>query len=61
MISGIVTGCLLVLFVIGCVWAFSPRQRGAFDEAAQLPLREDETAPEPVRAGAGHDEEGGVR
>ena len=56
MVSGIVTAVLLLLFVIGCVWAFSPRRHREFDEAAQLPLREDEAAPEPAHVGDWHEE-----
>ncbi len=38
MLSGIVTAILLVLFLIGSVWAFSPRRKRDFEAAAQLPL-----------------------
>ena len=38
MISGIVTATLLVVFVAGWAWAWSPRRRKAFDEAARLPF-----------------------
>jgi cytochrome c oxidase cbb3-type subunit IV len=41
MIPGIITGALLVLFIAGWVWAWSPRRKRAFDDAAQLPLQED--------------------
>ena len=41
MISGIITGFLLVLFLVGWVWAWSPRRKRAFDEAARLPLLDD--------------------
>ena len=41
MVSGIVTVVLLVLFVAGWIWAWSPRRRKSFDEAAQLPLEDD--------------------
>lgn len=37
-ISGIVTAVLLVLFVAGWIWAWSPRRKQEFDDAAQLPL-----------------------
>jgi cytochrome c oxidase cbb3-type subunit 4 len=40
MISGIVTAILLVVFVGGWVWAWSPRRRREFEEAALLPLDE---------------------
>lgn len=46
MLSGILTAVLLLLFVIGSVWAFSPRRREEFDEAAQLPLRDCEAGSE---------------
>lgn len=38
MIAGLVTGALLVLFIGGWIWAWSPKRKQAFDEAAQLPL-----------------------
>ena len=38
MLSGIVTSILLVLFLAGWVWAWSPRRRADFDAAAMLPL-----------------------
>lgn len=41
MLSGIVTAILLVLFLIGSVWAFSPRRKRDFEAAAQLPLNDD--------------------
>lgn len=53
-VSGVVTGLLLVLFVAGCVWAFSPRRRSAFDAAARLPLGDDGAGPEPARSAAMH-------
>jgi cytochrome c oxidase cbb3-type subunit IV len=43
MMSGIVTAILLVLFLIGSVWAFSPRRKPEFDAAARLAL--DDAAP----------------
>ncbi|PJK00568.1 CcoQ/FixQ family Cbb3-type cytochrome c oxidase assembly chaperone [Lysobacteraceae bacterium NML91-0213] len=45
MVSGIVTLLLLLLFVGGWVWAWSPRRKRDFDEAAQLPLADDEVPP----------------
>lgn len=42
MISGIVTAALLVLFIAGWVWAWNPKRKHEFDDAAQLPLSEDE-------------------
>ena len=38
MIGGIVTAALLALFIGGWIWAWSPKRKQAFDEAAQLPL-----------------------
>jgi cytochrome c oxidase cbb3-type subunit IV len=43
-VSGIVTAILLVVFVAGWAWAWSPRRRKAFDEAARLPLDDGEDA-----------------
>lgn len=42
MISGIVTATLLVLFIAGWIWAWSPKRKRDFDAAASLPLQEDE-------------------
>jgi cytochrome c oxidase cbb3-type subunit 4 len=44
MVSGIVTAILLVVFLAGWAWAWSPRRRKAFDEAARLPFDEGEDA-----------------
>jgi cytochrome c oxidase cbb3-type subunit IV len=38
MVSGIVTAVLLLVFVVGWAWAWSPRRRQAFEEAALMPL-----------------------
>ncbi|HEU0307181.1 MAG TPA: cbb3-type cytochrome c oxidase subunit 3 [Lysobacter sp.] len=38
MVSGIVTAMLLVVFLAGWAWAWSPRRRRDFEEAARLPL-----------------------
>ncbi len=38
MVSGIVSLMLLVIFVGGWVWAWSPKRREEFEEAARLPL-----------------------
>jgi cytochrome c oxidase cbb3-type subunit 4 len=40
MVSGVVTVVLLVVFLAGWAWAWSPRRKHDFDEAAQLPLAE---------------------
>ena len=44
MLSGIVTAVLLVLFLVGWAWAWSPKRKPHFDEAARLPLDEDDEA-----------------
>ncbi len=50
MISGIVTSVLLVVFVGGWIWVWSPRRKSEFDAAARLPLEESSTpAQEPQR------------
>ena len=41
MIPGIITGVLIVLFLAGWAWAWSPRRKRAFDDAARLPLQEE--------------------
>ncbi|NGY03190.1 cbb3-type cytochrome oxidase subunit 3 [Solimonas terrae] len=41
MISGLVTATLLLAFVAMAVWAWSPRSRVRFAEAARLPLEDD--------------------
>lgn len=41
MLSGIVTTFLLVLFVGGWIWAWSPKRKSDFDAAARLPLEEE--------------------
>lgn len=38
MLSGIITIILLILFVVGWIWAWSPRRKRDFDAAARLPL-----------------------
>ncbi|MGY0505820.1 cbb3-type cytochrome oxidase subunit 3 [Luteimonas sp. e5] len=40
--SGIVTAILLVLFVAGWIWAWSPKRKRSFDAAARLPLDDQE-------------------
>lgn len=42
MLSGIITAILLVLFIAGWIWAWSPKRKQAFDAAAQLPLDDQE-------------------
>ena len=55
MIGGIVTAALLVLFIGGWIWAWSPKRKQAFDEAARLPLDDGGTGPD-----AGRDDKGNV-
>lgn len=38
MLSGIVSLILLVLFILGTVWVFSPKRKTEFDEAARLAI-----------------------
>lgn len=40
-VSGVVTGVLLVLFLAGWAWAWSGRRREDFEAAARLPLVND--------------------
>lgn len=42
MVSGIVTGFLLLLFVGGWIWAWNPRRKADFDAAAALPLEDED-------------------
>ena len=41
MVSGIVTGLLLVLFVGGWIWLWRPARKPELDAAARMPLDED--------------------
>jgi cytochrome c oxidase cbb3-type subunit 4 len=43
MVSGIVTGILLLLFVAGWIWAWRPERKADFDAAARLPLSDEES------------------
>jgi len=38
MLTGIVTSFLLLLFLAGWAWAWSPRRKADFDAAARLPF-----------------------
>lgn len=42
MMSGVITAILIVLFVGGWIWLWRPRHKKHFDDAAQLPLNDDE-------------------
>ncbi len=44
MVSGIITSILLLVFLGGWAWAWSPRRKRDFDAAARLPL--DDADPE---------------
>jgi|PlaIllAssembly_1097288.scaffolds.fasta_scaffold613333_2 cytochrome c oxidase cbb3-type subunit 4 len=45
-IRGIGTVILLLSFVGLCLWAWAPGQRRRFEEAAMLPLLDDDLSPE---------------
>lgn len=45
MIPGIVTAVLIVLFLAGWVWVWSPRRKRVFDAAARLPLDDQPASP----------------
>ncbi len=47
MISGIITAVLLAVFLGGTAWAYSPRRRAEFEQAARVPL---EDLPSPADA-----------
>ena len=40
MFPGIITSVLLVLFLIGSAWVWSPRRKHEFDAAARLAIEE---------------------
>ncbi|PJK08928.1 CcoQ/FixQ family Cbb3-type cytochrome c oxidase assembly chaperone [Lysobacteraceae bacterium NML120232] len=42
MVSGIVTAILLVFFIAGWIWAWSPKRQQAFEAASRLPLDDQE-------------------
>ena len=44
MIAGLFTAALLVLFIGGWIWAWSPRRKAGFDAAARLPLDDETTS-----------------
>ncbi len=41
------TVLLLILFIGIVIWAYSSRRKRGFDEAARLPLEEEDTVPTP--------------
>ncbi len=38
MISGIISLTLLILFIVGAIWVYSPKRKTEFDEAARLAI-----------------------
>jgi cytochrome c oxidase cbb3-type subunit 4 len=42
MISGVITGLLLLLFIVGCVWLWLPARKPGFDAAARMALEEND-------------------
>ena len=53
MLAGIVTIVALIAFLAGVAWAMSGKRTREFDEAAKLPLEEDEEAGRTVDRQAG--------
>jgi len=45
-LRGIGTLVLMTSFVLLCLWAYSPRQKERFDQAARLPLGEEDAGGE---------------
>jgi len=45
LLSGIFTLLALLAFIGVCVWAYSRKRKADFDEAAQLPLDEEDKKP----------------
>ncbi|PWK82379.1 cbb3-type cytochrome oxidase subunit 3 [Fulvimonas soli] len=45
MVPGLITAALLLLFVAGCIWLWLPRHARALEEAAKLPLDDEEKTP----------------
>ena len=41
----VVTGVLLLCFVGGWIWAWSPRRKREFEDAARLPLDDEQESP----------------
>ena len=38
MLSGFISLTLLILFIIGTIWVWSPKRKAEFDEAARLAI-----------------------
>jgi cytochrome c oxidase cbb3-type subunit IV len=45
-LRGLITVLLLVLFVAVWVWTWSRKRKSQFDEAARMPLEDDEAPPQ---------------
>lgn len=46
-LRGLITALLIVIFIALFIWAYSKNRQSAFDEAAMLPLLEDNKIPDP--------------
>lgn len=55
-LRGISTIFVLLAFIAICWWAFSPKRRKKFDEAARLPFADDDTPKEPEEKDSTSDE-----
>jgi len=44
---GLYTVLMLVIFIGICVWAYSGKRKAEFDEAANLPLQDDDALNKP--------------
>jgi cytochrome c oxidase cbb3-type subunit 4 len=44
-LSGLVTGVLLVAFVGGWIWLWRPRRQREFEAASRLPLEDNDSEP----------------
>ncbi|MDO5506064.1 MAG: cbb3-type cytochrome c oxidase subunit 3 [Pseudoxanthomonas suwonensis] len=47
MLGGIITAILLLLFIGGWIYVWSPRRRDEFDAAARLPLDDQQQPDDP--------------
>ena len=59
MLAGIVTVVAFIAFIAGVAWAMSGKRKREFDEAARLPLEEDEEAGRTVDRQAGETDRNG--
>ena len=46
-LRGLYTLLLIVVFIGVCLWAYSGRRKADFDDAANLPLEDDDSINEP--------------